>query len=155
MSKFRVGREERVLVDLTSSLHSLTFPVLELILITGLFWIGLGYLDRPDVEAAMELRNAVVVLWAGLATWRFLLPLVRSRRRRFMVTDRRVVVRAGRFRARVDSIPLHQIYRVNRRRNRISLAIAGYDRPLYFRDIPKAKKAVATIERSLPRFHYR
>lgn len=151
MAGFRLERGENVRVDLTSSLSSLTFPVLELILITGLSWMGIGYLDRPDVIAAvpLELRNAVVVIWLALITWRFLLPVLRSRRRRFMVTDRRVMVRAGRFGARVDSIPLQQIRGINRRRNRISLALAGYERPLFFKDVPRAKKVVTAVERQL------
>lgn len=156
MAGFRLERGENVQVDLTSSLSSLTFPVLELILITGVFWMGIGYLDRPEVidTVPVELRNAVVVVWALLAVWRFVLPLLRSRRRRFVVTDRRVMVRAGRFGARVDSIPLRQIHGVNRRRNRISLAIAGYARPLFFRDVPKSKKVVKAIDRQLAHAPY-
>ncbi|MGD7003048.1 PH domain-containing protein [Corynebacterium halotolerans] len=152
MAGFRLERGEQVKVDLTSSLSSLTFPLLELILITGLFWMGIGYLDRPEVieSVPMELRNAVVIIWLALAVWRFVLPVIRARRRRFVVTDRRVMLRAGRFGARVDSIPLRQIQGASRRRNRISLAIAGYQRPLFFRDIPKAKKAVAAINEGLP-----
>lgn len=151
MAGFRLERGEKVRVDLTASLSSLTFAVLELILITGLGWMAIGYLDRPDVISTVppELRNAVVLIWLALSTWRFILPVLRSRRRRFMVTDRRVMVRAGRFRARTDSIPLHQIRGINRRRNRISLALAGHERPIFFRDVPRAKKVVTTLDRQL------
>lgn len=151
MSGIQLEPGEKVRVDLTAPLSSLAFPFLELILITGLCWMGIGYLDRPDPATTVpaDLRNAVVVIWLLLATWRFLLPLARSRRRRFMVTDRRVLVRAGTFKARTDSIPLRQIHGVERRRNRISLALGGFARPLHFREVPKAKKAAAAISRSV------
>ncbi|QGU06575.1 Bacterial membrane flanked domain protein [Corynebacterium occultum] len=151
MSGIQLEAGEKVRVDLTSPLTSLTFPFLELILITGLCWMGIGYLDRPDLATTIptDLRNAVVVIWLLLVTWRFILPLARSRRRRFMVTDRRVLVRAGTFKARTDSIPLRQIHHVDRRRNRIALALGGFDRPLHFKDVPKAKKAAAVINQSI------
>ncbi|WIM72959.1 hypothetical protein QP028_04160 [Corynebacterium suedekumii] len=81
--------------DLTAPLHTLTFPVLELILITGLCWMGIGWLDQPGQVIDIQLRNGVVLLWALLVLWRFVLPLLRARRRRFMLTDRRIIVRAG------------------------------------------------------------
>lgn len=151
MSGFQLEPGEQVRVDLTSPLSSSTFPFLELILITGLSWMTIGYLDRPDLAGTipLELRNAVVVIWMLLATWRFLVPVARSRRRRFMVTDRRVIVRAGTFRAKADSIPMYQIQGVNRRRNRLSLALGGFDRPLYFKDVPKAKKVATVIDQSM------
>ncbi|MGP6173803.1 PH domain-containing protein [Corynebacterium sp. A21] len=151
MSGFQLEPGEQVRIDLTSPLSSLTFPVLELILITGLCWMGIGYFDRPDLAGTipLDLRNAVVVIWLLLATWRFLLPVARSRRRRFVVTDQRVIVRAGTFQAKADSIPMHQIQGVNRRRNRISLVLGGFERPLYFRDVPKAKKVATVINQSM------
>ena len=97
-----------------------------------------------------QLRNAVVLVWLLLAFWRFGLPLLKSRRRRFVVTDQRLVVRAGEFRSRTDSIPFRDIRSVQRRRNGIYLAIVGYQRPLYFPDVPRAKRVTAMIEESLP-----
>jgi hypothetical protein len=150
MELFRPAEGEVVRADLTSPLRTLTFPVLELILVTGLSWMLIGWLDQPGMEADPQLRNAVVISWVVLSAWRFGLPLVRARRQRFVVTDRRLVVRAGSLRSRTDSIPLRDIRSVKRRRNGISLAIAGYDRPLHFPDVPRAKKVTALIENSLP-----
>ncbi|RNE48778.1 hypothetical protein [Corynebacterium alimapuense] len=150
MGQFRPARGEVVRVDLTSPLRALTFPVLELILITGLCWMAIGWLDRPEQLVDIRLRNSVVWVWAALATWRFVLPLLRSRRRRFMLTDRRLIVRAEGFRAPVDSIPLRDIRTIQRRRNAISLSIQGLPRPLYFSGIPRAKKVTSLIESSLP-----
>lgn len=136
--------------DLTSPLRTLTFPVLELILVTGLSWMLVGWLDRPDMVVDPQLRNTVVLIWAVLALWRFALPLLKARRRRFVVTDRRIVVRAGTLRGRTDSIPLQDIRSVTRRRSGITLAVSGYDRPLHFPDVPRAKKVTQMIESSLP-----
>lgn len=150
MALFRPVEGEVVRADLTSPLHTLTFPTLELILITGLSWMLIGWLDQPGMYTDPQLRTAVLVVWALLALWRFVLPLVKARRRRFVVTDQRLVVRAGEFRARADSIPFRDIRSVERRRNGILLAIIGYDRPLYFPDVPRAKRVAAMIEESLP-----
>ena len=106
-----------VRADLTSPMRTLTFPVLELILVTGLSWMLIGWLDQPGMGTDPQLRNAVVLIWAALAFWRFALPLLKARRRRFVVTDRRIVVRAGAWRARTDSIPFQDIRSVKRRRS--------------------------------------
>lgn len=150
MGLFRPVRGEVVRADLTAPLHSLTFPALELILVTGLSWMLIGWLDQPGSVVDPQLRNAVVLVWLVLAFWRFVWPLLKSRRRRFVVTDQRLVVRAGEFNARTDSIPFLDIRSVQRRRNGIYLAIVGYERPLYFPDVPRAKRVTAMIEESLP-----
>lgn len=150
MALFRPVEGEVVRADLTSPLHTLTFPTLELILVTGLSWMLIGWLDQPGMDTDPQLRNAVLLVWLLLAVWRFVLPLLKARRRRFVVTDQRLVVRAGEFGSRTDSIPFQDIRSVQRRRNGIFLAIIGYDRPLYFPDVPRAKRVAAMIEESLP-----
>ncbi|QPK78704.1 hypothetical protein G7Y31_09155 [Corynebacterium lizhenjunii] len=132
---------EHPVVNVTAPFRSLVFPALELMLITGLCWMAIGWLDAQWGE--VQVRNAVVVLWAGLGLWRGVLPVFRARRRRFMVTNTRVIARNGK---QVDSIPLHDIAGVRRRRGGISLAIRGYERPLYYPEVPKAKKIERTIE---------
>lgn len=154
MGMFRIGQGEVVLADLTSPLRTLTFPVLELILITGVSWMLIGWLDRPDVVVETQLRNSIVLIWCLLVLWRFVLPLALSRRRRFVVTDRRVIVRAASLRPRVDSIPLREVRGVQCRRRGISLAIAGHDLPLFFPDVPRTKKVVGLIDAALPPRHW-
>lgn len=149
MEMFRPARGEVVRADLTSPLRTLTFPVLELILVTGLSWMLIGYLDQPGTFVEPQLRNAVVLIWLALAAWRFGLPLLRARRRRFVVTDQRIIVRAGEFRSRPESIPFRDIHSVERRRSGIFLAVHGYERPLYFPDMPRAKRVTTMIEQSL------
>lgn len=147
----RLERGEIVRADLTAPASTLFFPFLELILITALCWMGIGYMDQPGSTWDVNLRNALVGVWVALALWRFVLPVLRGRRQRFMVTDRRILARAGRLGARVDSIPLRQVHSVRRYRRGISLALYGHDRPLYFENVPKAKRIERMIGGSLPR----
>ena len=137
--------------DVTTPFRALTFPVLELILITGICGIAAGWADNnlPDPQV----HNLIVLVWVVAATWRFLLPVLRARRKRFIVTNRRVIARAGTFRGPTDSIPLSDIVGVRRRRGGISLAIRGYDRALYFPQLPKAKKIERIVDEQLREFH--
>ncbi|MEX3507015.1 hypothetical protein VVR85_06390 [Corynebacterium sp. LK2590] len=143
MGYMTMGPGEAKRVDVTAPFRTLVFPLLELILITGVCWIAIGWLDAQGAD--LRLRNALVVLWGALSVWRFVLPVIRSRRKRFIVTDRRVIARAARLGGRTDSIPLRDIVGARRRRGGISLAIRGYDQTLYFPDVPKTKKVEAAI----------
>lgn len=135
MNLMQMGRGEVVRADMTAPFRTLLFPFLELIVITGVCWIAIGWCDYNGVELA--LRNGLVALWALLAAWRFIVPLVKARRKRFIVTNLRVIARDGK---RVDSIPLTDIRGARRRRGGISLALHGWERPLYFPAVPKAKR---------------
>ncbi|AIG63762.1 hypothetical protein CATYP_02650 [Corynebacterium atypicum] len=142
---------ERVLVDLTAPLGSLTFKVLEAAIITAVVWIIIGILDGPQAGLVpIEWRNAVVAIWAGLVCWRLGLPLVRARRQLFQVTDRRVRVRAPGLGTRTDSIALASILDCRRmRRQKISLTVLGVARPLIFDRIAHAKKVAQIIQQRL------
>lgn len=121
---------------------------MELIVITGVAWITIGWMDvTPGIDPA--LRNLVVLLWALLALWRFVGPLVASRRRRFMLTDRRILARGRR--GAVDSIPLEQIHSARRVKGGISVAVYGYDRPLVFEDVGKARAVDKALQKALNR----
>lgn len=156
MGALRRGKNEVTYVDVTAPFRSLTFPFLELIIVTGVCWMGIGWLDvneLPGQAAAFltdrQARDGLLGLWAILVVWRFVLPLLRARRKRFVVTNQRVIARAGRLGARTDSIPFHDIVGVRRRRGGISLAIRGYDRPLYFPELPKTKAVERAIDEQL------
>lgn len=135
--QFHVGEDEVVLADVTAPLSSLVFPLLELVVITGVAWIVIGWMD---VTASVDvgLRNAVVALWLVLALWRFGLPVLRARRRRFVVTDRRVLVRGKR--GAVDSIPRGQILSARRSKGGIDLAVYGFSNPLHYEGVAKARQ---------------
>ncbi|AKE38493.1 hypothetical protein [Corynebacterium camporealensis] len=140
MSLMKMGRGEVVRADVTTPFRALIFPLLELILITGLAWIAIGWADMQGIDAM--LRNAIVVIWAALITWRFAMPVYHSRRKRFIVTNRRVIAREGKH---IDSIPLSDIRGARRRRGGISLAIHGFERPMFFPQVPKSKQIEAII----------
>ncbi len=146
--RFQTHDGEQVLVDVCAPLSTLTFPLMELIVITGVAWIAIGWMDvTPGIDPA--LRNLAVALWALLALWRFVGPLVASRRRRFMLTDRRILARGRR--GAVDSIPLEQIHSARRVKGGISVAVYGYDRPLVFEDVGKARAVDKALQKALNR----
>ena len=146
-----MGNGEVKHVDVTAPYSALLWPVLELVLITGICWIGIGWLDVQVNNGAFDvaIRNAVVGLWALLSVWRFALPVIRQRRKRFIVTNYRVIARAPTFKGQTDSIPLRDIVGVRRRRGGISLAIRGYDRAIHFPDVPKTKRIEKALNQQL------
>ena len=143
---FRVGEDEVVLADVCAPLSSLTFPLLELVALTGVAWMAIGWMDvTPHIDPGM--RNIVVLIWAMLALWRFVLPLVSSRRRRFVVTDKRVLARGRR--GAVDSIPLRQIHSVRRERGGLGVALYGYAQPVRFDRVGKTRAVEKVLQAQL------
>lgn len=143
---FRVGEDEVVLADVCAPLSSLTFPLLELVALTGVAWMAIGWMDvTPHIDPGM--RNIVVLIWAMLALWRFVLPLVSSRRRRFVVTDKRVLARGRR--GAVDSIPLRQIHSVRRERGGLWVALYGYAQPVRFDRVGKTRAVEKVLQSQL------
>ena len=144
--RFQTNGGEQVLADVCAPLSTLTFPLMELIVITGVAWIAIGWMDvTPGVDPA--LRNVVVLVWALLALWRFVAPLVASRRCRFILTDRRILARGRRGAA--SSTPLEQIPPARRVKGGISVAVYGYDRPLVFEQVGKARAVDKTLQKAL------
>lgn len=140
--RFRVEEGELLLADVTSPLSSLIFPLLELVLITGVAWMAIGWMDvTPAVDVLV--RNATVGVWAVLVLWRFVMPVVRARRRRLVVTDRRVLVRGSR--GAVDSIPHQQIHSAHRTKGGLDIAVHGFARPLHYDSVGKAKQVERLI----------
>lgn len=141
-AQFTVGEDETILADVTAPLSGMVFPLLELIVITGVSWIAIGWMDvTPGIEPVI--RNAVVLLWALLVLWRFVVPLVRNRRRRVIVTDKRLLAR-GRTGA-VDSIPHRQIHSARRDNGGLTVAIYGYERPIHFEQVGKVRQVERLI----------
>ncbi|MEJ5997432.1 PH domain-containing protein [Corynebacterium sp. H130] len=121
---------------------SLTFPVIESMFLTTVCWMAIGWVDSQNIP---DLHNGIVALWALLMLWRLVLPVVRSRRQRFALTDQRIIVRAPSFGAREDSIPLVHVLGAYKRKGALYVDVAGMSRPLVFRDVPRAKKVAAEI----------
>lgn len=128
-------------------LRGLVFPFLELIIATALSWMVVGWMDTAGVDAGI--RNAVVGIWFLIVLWRFVLPLVRLRRQRFVVTNKRVMFVPG-GRGRTESIPLMQIRGVRRRRGGLDIGVLGYGEAVHFPDVGRAKRVQALIEGQLP-----
>ena len=149
----RITDQEHVYVDLTSPLSAMLFPVMELILITGVCWMAIGYLDRlpdrfgyvPATDFPDGTREVILTIWAVLALWRFVLPLLRQRRYRVTVTDRKLLVRPSGLRSRYDSIPINYLRGVQRRRNTLILGVGGQHRPYVMADVPKARKVESVL----------
>lgn len=146
--KFQLGEDEVVLADTTAPLSAMIFPLLELIVLTGVAWMAIGWMDiTPHIS--VELRNSVVGVWAVLLLWRFVLPLLRLRRRRFLVTNRRVLARGRR--GAVDSIPLRQIHSFRRQRGGLSISVWGFDRPVFFERVGKVRAVERVLAHALRR----
>lgn len=146
-------RGERVYVDMTSSLGALTFHVLEAIAITGVVWIAIGAVDTGllydwGVVDPMPVRSGLLIFWLLLLLWRLVLPTWRARRKRFMVTNRRLVVRQDKISAHVSELPLADITQVGRgKRGQIVVHAWGRPRPLVFAGVPRSKRVVEETQR--------
>lgn len=153
MIRLATGSGERVLVDVTGTFRAMTFPVLELILITAISWMIIGYFDHiPAVDEMTaftippESRNLVVLVWLVLCGLRFVLPLIRQRRKRFLVTNHRLIVRDSGISTAAQSFPLHAIAQVGARRNQVVVNVRGYGN-LVVNDIPRARRVAEAITR--------
>lgn len=128
-------------------LTALVFPFLEMIVVTAVSWMIIGWMDANGVDVGI--RNALVGVWALLAFWRFVLPLIRTRKQRFVVTNKRVLyVPSGR--GRTESIPLAQIRDARRYRGGMNVVVYGYGQPVYFPDVGRGKRVEELIRRQLP-----
>ncbi|GAA1472328.1 hypothetical protein P4N68_03905 [Corynebacterium felinum] len=146
---FRPVDNERLLVDLTSPVHATVFPFIELVAITGVAWMLIGYFDGPGLNP--DMHNVLVGLWAVLVCWRFFFKVFSLRRRRIVVTDQRIVVRSAGLAGAVATFPLSAVRQVARRRGTIMLAVMGADRPVIIPEVPQAKRVQAIIEQELMR----
>lgn len=152
-----VDSRERCLFDVTTPLSGMLFPVLELILWTGLCWIGIGFFDRLPGSLGYEqvgyfpaeTRSVLLLVWIILVSVRFVLPLLRARHRRFTVTDQRIVFRSGKLASRPQSIPLRTVYRAYKQRTSVVVDVVGAGQPLVFNKVPKGKQAVSAINTAI------
>ena len=180
MPKIRFDRGEVILAELSPSRRSVLFPVLELILATGVVWLLIGLLDTylvdaavdaagvaPDrltdipavpgvdaaVTAALWVRRLLLVLWVIVAWRRCLRHLVFRQRSRMILTDRRLITASGQWRSRITEIPLDQVVEVSQHRGTVSVWARGYRAPVRLTDVPYAAQFAAMLsERSVPRY---
>ncbi|APT93123.1 membrane protein [Corynebacterium phocae] len=150
MNLLKMQPGEFRLADVTAPYRALVFPALELFLYTGLCWTGIGWIAGSLRDATLE--KACIAVWLFLVVFRFVVPVWKARRRRFIITNTRVIARNG---AKVDSIPLADIAGVRRHRGGLGLGIRGYQQPLYFSDLPKSKKLERVLNQQLQSFSWR
>lgn len=122
------------------------YPILESIIYTGLCWMLIGYIDAYfSPLVASSAHNVVLGIWVFLFLVRSIVPIIRLRRRKIMVTDQRVILHNAAIRGNWESIPLQDVRDVARKRKDIYLAVAGHDRSIYLPKVPKAKKVVEVL----------
>ena len=145
--------DEHVLVDVRAPLREMFFPFLEMISITGGLWIIIGWFDAADagrygvgpLNLPPEWRNGFVFLWGMLILWRFVLPLLRKRRRRMIVTDRRILFRDDGFWTRPQTILMSSVTWAEKERGQLAVYLRDSDLPVYYQGLPKLRKVAEMI----------
>ncbi|WP_297005061.1 PH domain-containing protein [uncultured Corynebacterium sp.] len=179
MAKVHFDLGEVVLAELSPSRRSVIFPVLELILATGIVWLLIGLLDAhladeavrvvghvPDnlavvpgldgvagtTSAALWGRRLLLLVWVWAAWRRCLRHLVFRQRSRIILTDRRLVTASGDWRSRVLDIPLDQVTEVRQRGGTVSVWTRGSRVPVRLTDVPYAADVAAMVDERIVRF---
>ena len=162
MANPKLAPGEHILVNVTATMRAMLFPTLELLLITGLGWMIIGYFDRiptydelgvqTGLTLSVQGRNMLVVAWMVLGFLRFVLPLVRACRSRLVVTTSRVLLRAPGLTS-LDTIPLVGIYNASRRGNHLIVNTHGFG-PILIRNMPRTKKIAQTINDAIAVAHH-
>ena len=173
MAKLTIDPQEHLLADLSPQRRSVIFPVLELIIITGLAWLLVGLIDAhfdsvarstfgtiyspqtqivamlPEDQTLMVLlwlRRAVVVAWVVLSWTRCIRHLVFRSRSRMMLTDERLITATGHWRSEIAQIPLAHIVDARHRGSDVALYTMGARMPVVLHNVPKAKKFVRLLK---------
>ncbi|WP_311488674.1 hypothetical protein [uncultured Corynebacterium sp.] len=162
---------EQILAELCPNRRSLLFPVLELLLITGVTWALIGLIDHyldaealrllgyslpvpsqlamhvgePLYVAAQWGRRALVVLWLFLAWRRCGRQMIFRARSRMMLTNERLITATGHWRSQTAQVPLEYIVDARAKGSTVSVFVMGTRNPIVLRDVPYAKRFVRLI----------
>ncbi|WP_312977924.1 hypothetical protein [Corynebacterium sp.] len=179
MPKINFAPDEEVLAELSPSRRSTLFPVLELVVITGVVWLAVGLLDSylgslattwvgyvPDniadvprlvgesdtatATAAVWGRRIVLVAWVWLSWRRCLRHLLFRTRSRMILTDSRLITATGHMRSHIGEVPLAQIVDVRVHKSEVRVFLRGGGRPLVLRDVPYAKRFARLVHSRIP-----
>ncbi|MEJ6549416.1 hypothetical protein PQI66_07660 [Corynebacterium sp. USCH3] len=179
MPKINFAPDEEVLAELSPSRRSTLFPVLEMVVLTGIVWLVVGLLDSylgglattwagyvPDnvaevpqlvgdadagtATAALWARRLVLVLWVWLSWRRCLRHLLFRTRSRMILTDSRLITATGHMRSHVGEVPLAQIVDVRTHKSEVRVFLRGGGRPLVLRDVPFTKKFARLLHSRIP-----
>lgn len=149
MSKITFDPDEQILAELSPARRSMFFPVLRLLVWTGLFWMGIGALDQymatqvldaPTVESFTWLRRGLLLLWLIVCWRRCVRHLVFRARSRMLLTDRRLITASGHVRSRIGQIPLANIVDCRAYRGDVAVYVAGARVPLVLHSVPYTRK---------------
>lgn len=166
MAKVRFEPNEVVLAELSPSRRAAFFPIVELVLITGLIWMAIGMIDGHLAGEAVKFlgyephpltkageltrddtlislvwgRRALLVLWAILAWRRCIRHLIYRQRSRMVLTDQRLITATGHLRSHIAQVPLAHIVDARQRGQEVSVYVAGTRMPVVLRQVPHAKK---------------
>ena len=160
MSKITFDPGEQVLAELSPARRSMFFPVLRLLLWTGLFWMGIGALDQyvatnaldaPSVEAFLGLRRGLLLLWLIVCWRRCVRHLIFRARSRMLLTDRRLITATGHVRSRIGQIPLANVVDCRSHRGDVAVYVAGARVPLVLHSVPYTRKFERLLKSQLRR----
>lgn len=167
MSKVTLAPDEYVLAELSPSRRSVIFPVLELVLITGVVWMLIGLVDAyflrlASTQLGYELTppSAVVPLvddalapalvwarWALLLGWvvlvwrRCVRHLVFRHRSRMLLTNQRLITATGHLRSTIAQVPLHSVVDARTQgAGTVAVYVLGARVPVVLRSVPHAKR---------------
>lgn len=140
----RMSDNEEVLFDLNPAFGRLFMPLMELILVTGVVWLLVGFIDGPYIGSGdlMGVRTMLLIGWVVMIAWRVGLPVARWLRERIVVTDEQLIVRDG---SRVRAIPLRAIRAVDRKGSEVRIRASGAP-PVVLYDVPSARKISRILE---------
>ncbi|GAB2982737.1 PH domain-containing protein [Frigoribacterium salinisoli] len=139
---------ERVLVRLRPHGRTLTLPAVAAVLLSAVTGFGLGVAPEDWQRSLVAAVGAALLVLTGL------LPSLRWAATRYVVTDRRVVVRRGLV-VRTRQEVLHgRGYGVTVRRSALQAAfrsgdvllVAGGDPPVVLTDVPTVRLVQATLQ---------
>lgn len=141
--------EEHIMLDTNPSFSRFLWPLLELLAITGLSWLTIGFMDNA-VNAASDFgvaRQLVFLAWVVLVVWRVGVPVCEWLGDRFVLTNRRILVRRGLFRQRVTSIDLYSVVGVDRKGSTLIVRTTPYGQRVLISDIPSSRKVAKMVNR--------
>lgn len=141
--------DEDVLLDVNPAFARLTWPLVELALITGVIWLLIGFIDSPRIAPGdlAGLRDFLLIMWPILVAWRVAKPGLEWLGERFVLTDRRIILRRGLLRPRVVTVDLRTVRGVERRGNVLQVRVSPFGSPMAIRDVPSARKVAKMVNR--------
>ena len=180
MATIRMYEGERLLADVSPSRSTVVFPVLEMLLITGLAWLAVGWIDSQAAARAVDLlgyelyppsalvaafpndrwaqiylwgHRLVLVLWA-IGLWRRgIRHMIFRQRSRMVLTTQRLVTASGGWRSRTGEVPLAHVVDARRKGSSVAVYLRTSSVPVVLRNVPASKQFTHLLREQLPYAH--